>query len=335
MLSPSLGGSQTTQEIRVMDISFHYPPELLNLLIDAVPKLCKSKKDLLQFLQGAGIDREVLAPYESLLLTNKSAFNKYPVTREVLTKLNEKGEASLRERREILKRVTHFDDFSVCWESDQAAARGLVAQIRELVNVKDSFTRMNQERERERQERLEASHRAAKEHSKRKADLEEIRRRFFALFSESNPYKRGKAAEAVLNQYFAYGKILISEAVTVKGESGAGIVEQIDGVIQLRGQLFLVELKWEQETLGREKVAFHLVRIFSRGLAGGIIISYSDYSPASITDCKEALREKVVILCKVQEIVQAIDLDSDIKKMLEAKIDAAVIHKNPLFIPST
>ena len=49
----------------------------------------------------------------------------------------------MRERREILNRVTRFDDFSVCWESDQATARGLVAQVRDLVNVKDSFTRMN------------------------------------------------------------------------------------------------------------------------------------------------------------------------------------------------
>ena len=33
-------------------------------------------------------------------------------------------------------------------ESDQLKARGLVSQIRQVVNVKDSFTRMNLERER-------------------------------------------------------------------------------------------------------------------------------------------------------------------------------------------
>ena len=137
-----------------MEIIFHYPPELLQLLIETVPKLCKSKKDLLLFFQGAGVSRELLAPYETLLRTNKAGFNKYQVARELLTKLNELGERSLRERREILKRVTQFDDFSVCWELEQAPARCLVAQIRDLVNVKDSFTRMRLEREQERKQRI-------------------------------------------------------------------------------------------------------------------------------------------------------------------------------------
>ena len=316
-----------------MDIAFHYPPELLKLLIEAVPKLCKSKKDLLLFFQGAGVSRETLAPYESLLRTNKESFNKYHVTRELLTKLNETGEKSLRERRETLKRVTHFDDFSVCWLSDQAAARGLVAQIRELVNVKDSFTRINLEREQERQDRLEAGRREAEEHRKRKAELEEIRRQFFALFAETNPHKRGKAVEGVLNRYFRFCGISVTEAITVKGDDSKGIIEQIDGVIELKGQLFLVEMKWEAEPLGRDKVAPHLVRIFNRSLAGGVFISYSDYSTAAIEDCKGALCDKVVVLCKLTELVQSIEKGSDFKQMLHAKVEAAIIHKNPLFVP--
>jgi len=317
-----------------MDISFHYPPELFRLLIEAIPKLCKSKKDLMSFFQGAGVNRAALKPYEQLLQSNKEGFNKYHVTREILTTLNEAGESSLRERREVLKRVTLFDDFSVCWESDQPASRGYVAQIRELVNVKDSFTRMNIERDAERQDRLELVRREAAELCKQKEELEEIRRQFFALFSESNPHKRGKAVEAVLNRYFRYSGILVSEAIALKGDSGTGIVEQIDGVIQLRGQLYLVEMKWEKETLGRDKVASHLVRVFNRSLAGGIIISYSDYSDAAVGDCREALRQKVIVLCKLEELVRALERESNLSAILDAKIDAAVIHKNPLFLPT-
>ncbi|HEV2693066.1 MAG TPA: restriction endonuclease, partial [Verrucomicrobiae bacterium] len=221
----------------------------------------------------------------------------------------------------------------ICWESDQAAARGLVSQIRDLVNVKDSFTRMNMERQQERQVRIDASQRELDEQHRRKAELEAIRHEFFALFSEKNPWKRGKALEAILNKYFAFAGLLISEAITVKGDLGAGVIEQIDGVIQIRGQLYLVEIKWEVETLGREKVAPHLVRVFSRGLAGGIIISYSDFSPAAVTDCKEALRDKIIVLCKLEELVRAIDKEASLKDLLHSKIDAAVIHKNPLFTP--
>ncbi|MEI6341693.1 MAG: restriction endonuclease [Verrucomicrobiota bacterium] len=315
------------------DTSFQYPPELLRLLIDAIPKLCKSKSDLLSFFQGVGMNRTALKPYQQLLETNKADFNKYHVTREILTALNQAGETSLRDRREVLKRVTSFDDFTVCWESDRAAARGYVAQIRELVNVKDSFTRINQERESERKARLESAQRQAAGDRRKKEDLEEIRRQLFSLFGESNPHKRGKAVEAVMNRYFNVSGILVSEAISIKGSAGDGIIEQIDGVVQMRGQLFLVEMKWDQETLGRDKVASHLVRIFNRNLAGGIIISYSDYSPAAIQDCREALTQKTVVLCRLEEFVRALDKRTDLKSLLEQKIDASVIHKKPLFTP--
>ncbi len=88
----------------MMDITFHYPPELLLLLlIDAIPKLCKSKADLLLFFQGAGVPGATLQPLQQLLRTDKASFNKYRVARQVLTRLNEQGESSLRARRELLK----------------------------------------------------------------------------------------------------------------------------------------------------------------------------------------------------------------------------------------
>lgn len=314
-----------------MDITFQYPPELFNLLIEAIPKLCKSKPDLLLFFQGSGVTEDILGKHRRQLAQQKELFKKHVVTREILTELNAQGDPSLRERREILRRVTQFDDFSVCWEGDQPAARGLVSQIRDLVNVKDSFTRMNQERQRERDERLEAIQREQDERQKHEQDLSSIRDEFFALFGESNPWRRGKALEAVLNRYFAASRISISEAVSLKGDAGSGIVEQIDGVVILRGSHFLVEIKWEKETLGRDKVASHLVRVFNRSLAGGIIISYSDYSPAAIQDCREALRDKVIVLCKLEELVRTIEGRISLQSVFEKKIDAAVIQKNPLF----
>jgi restriction system protein len=251
-----------------MDIFFHYPPELLKLLTETVPKLCKSKKDLLLFFQGAGVGRELLSPYENLLRTNKDGFNKYPVARELLTKLNEAGEGSLRERREILKRVTGFDDFSVCWATDQAPARGLVSQIRDLINVKDSFTRMNIEREQERSARLAEQQARSAAENKRKAELAKVKSQLFALFGESDAHQRGKALEAVLNSLFtAYG-VLVREAFTVKGRCGEGVIEQIDGLVEIDGQLYLVELKWWKTPLGTAEVSPHIVRVFGRGGTG-------------------------------------------------------------------
>ena len=36
------------------DITFQYPPELFNLIVDAIPLLNKAKKDVLLFFKGAG-----------------------------------------------------------------------------------------------------------------------------------------------------------------------------------------------------------------------------------------------------------------------------------------
>ena len=134
--------------------------------------------------------------------------------------------------------------------------------------------------------------------------------------------------EAALNRYFAYCGIRVTEAITLKGDEGQGIVEQIDGVVELKG-LFLAEMKWEAEPLGRDKIASHLVRVFNRSLAGGLFISYSGYTPAAIQDCKDALREKAIVLCELAELVHAIEQQRDLKAMLIAKIEAAVIHRNP------
>jgi restriction system protein len=51
------------------------------------------------------------------------------------------------------------------------------------------------------------------------------------------PYRRGKLFESVLNRLFAAESILIREAFTLVGDEGEGVVEQIDGAIELDGDM--------------------------------------------------------------------------------------------------
>ncbi len=315
----------------MLDISFHYPPELLQLLIDAIPKLCKSKRDLLVFFQGAGLSRTVLQPYEQLLLADKGSFNKYHVARELLTKLNEQGERTLRVRRELLKRVTEFDDFSVCWDSDQAAARGLVGQIRDVVNVKDSFTRMRMERDDEKRRRLEEQEATTKARQERKRKQDKVKADLFALFGEQDAHKRGKLLERTLNQLFSSYDILVREAFTIKGKCGEGVIEQIDGLIELEGHLYLVEMKWWSAPIGIGDIAPHLVRVFSRGgQARGLFISYPDFTEPAVAQCREAMvRGAVVVLSTLEEIVSLLNAEGDLKSWLKTKLNAAIVDKQP------
>jgi hypothetical protein len=81
---------------------FHYPPEVFNLLVDTIPLLCRSKKDVVVFLQGAGVDKDDYADVARIVSTNPNLINKYDIVRNVLTKVNARGDSGLRPRREII-----------------------------------------------------------------------------------------------------------------------------------------------------------------------------------------------------------------------------------------
>lgn len=313
-----------------MEITYQYPPELMNLLIDAIPRICRSKKDVLLFFRGAGVSPELTKDLASRVERNKDSIKKCDIAREVLTRLNEKGEAALRERREILKRITEREDFSTCWPKDQLEAKGLVAEIRRVINVKDAFTRMNQEREAEQKKRLAEQQAKMKEAQRRRMKLAAVKRDLYSLFNERNSQKRGKALEGVLNSLFEASGILVREAFTLKGSQGEGIIEQIDGAVEIDGALYLVEMKWWHEPLGVGDVSQHLIRVYQRGQARGIIISESGYTDPAITTCKDALNDIVVVLCKLEEIVMLLEQGADLKAFFKVKIRAAIIDKNPM-----
>jgi hypothetical protein len=315
-----------------MDIPHHYPPELLSLLVDTIPLLFRSKKGVLTFFHGAGVPASILADFRTRVETAKDSINKYEIVRTILVRLNDGGDATLRQRREVLKRVVEFEDFSTCWPDDQLKAKGLVAEIRRVIDVKDSFSRMRQEQEAERNKRMEAEKRKTEKLNEKRTKLNEVRRDLYSLFSETDRQLRGKKLEGVLNRLFDLNGILVREAFQRVGDAGEGIIEQIDGVISLDGDIYLVEMKWWDKPLGTGEVSQHLVRVFNRNCARGILISYSDYTEPAVATCKESLSRMVVSLCTLQELVRLLERGEDLKDLLREKVQAAIIDKNPFLL---
>lgn len=313
----------------VLDISFHYPPELFNLLVDTIPRLCRSKKDVLVFFQGAGVSARHLADLRQQLSSDAKSINKFDIVRTVLTRLNQDGEAALGQRRAVLRRVVEFEDFTSCWDNDRLEAQGLVANIQRLVGVKDAFTRMKQEADAERAKRQREHEARVAEVAKRRAVRDEIQEDLSALFAESNPWKRGKRLEAVLNRLFEFCGILVREAFTLRGEQRVGIVEQIDGVIELDTHLYLVEMKWHGAPLGVGEIGHHLARVFGRGEMRGLIISDSGYTDPAIDICRGALATRVIALCTLEEIVRLLRAEADLRTLLRTKVQGAMIDKRP------
>ena len=261
---------------------------------------------------------------------DKNSINKYEMCRKILERLNENTDKHLRERREILKRITEFEAYSTCWENDQLKAKGLVAEIRNVINVKDSFTRMKMERESESAKRKEEYLIKMREIQDKRQALEIIKNDFYSLFSDTNPQKRGKDLERVMNAYFSEYQILIKENFTRSGEAGEGIIEQIDGIIELDGQIYLVEMKWKKDSIGSDDIYAHLGRIYHRACAHGIYISASEYTPSALVAAREALvKNTLLVMCNLKDFVSIIESEYDLRQYLKDKIQAAIIDKDP------
>ena len=313
-----------------LQVKYHYPPELFQLLVNTIPRLCRSKRNVLIFFRGAGVRRQMLADLERQLARDAASINKFDIARTLLSRLNEAGDGALGERRALLQRVHDFEDFSTCWEDERLEAQGLVSQIRRVVNVTDSFTRMRQEREAEARKHREAARREAEARKRKRETADGIRRDLAGFFAMDDPRKRGTLLEDVLNRFFDAGGILVRESFTRVGEPGQRVIEQIDGVIELEGEIYLVEMKWLQDPAGPGDVSQHLVRVFGRSSSRGIFISYSGYTDAAISVCKEALSNAVVVLCTLQELVLLMERESGLEDFLKQKVRGSIIDKQPL-----
>ncbi len=309
---------------------FHYPPELFSLLVDAISLLCRSKQDVILFLCGAGVVPEDLAEVERSVKADRNSIKKVEIVRNVLTKVNARGDNGLRARREILKRVVEFESFETCWESDQYRAKGLVASIREAVDRKDSFTRMKQERDAERDERTAKQQAERTAAAEKRAKIEDVSRRLFALFGmDDKPQERGKLLETVLNDLFRIYGIHVREDFRRKDPDTAIVVEQIDGVIELNGQIHLVEMKWLNAPVGIGEFSPHLSRLFMRANAHGIFITTNGYAASVVSECRNALSQKTLFLCSLQEFVMLLQRHGDLVELLRKKSQAAIVDKNP------
>jgi hypothetical protein len=271
----------------------------------------------------------MMADIDARLKQDRQSVGKHESARTILTRMNEGGDAMLTARRELLKRVTEFEAYSRCYESDVMKAKGLVAEISRVINVKDSFTRMTQERDREvdarrieQQQKIQGLRARQEKIGKAKTDL-------FALYAENDPHRRGKALEGVLNNLFRAYDTLVAEDFRRKGEEGNGVAEQIDGVIEIDHQMFLVEMKWWDQKLGPAELSPHISRLLLRNGVGGIFISSSEYTPAAIEMCRDFLQQRVLILCTIREIVDLLNRETDLLAMLRAKIRAAKLDRNP------
>ena len=309
---------------------FHYPADLLELLIETIPRLVRSKKSVILFFQGAGVEQDDLAGVDATLRNSPGSITKFEIVRTVLTRLNALGDIGLGPRRGVIRRVVEFEDFESCWENDRLKAKGLVACVREAVNKKDAFTRMQQEREAERDQALAAHRVAQQKAAQKRSQIEDVRIRLFALFGmDKQPQERGLLLEGVLNDLFRAYDIHVRENFVRRAPDSMIVLEQIDGVIELAGTIHLVEMKWLQKPVGVADFGPHLVRVMNRANVSGIFISNSRFTQSAVAECAGFLNLRTNFLCSLEEIVNLLQRQGDLVGFLKAKSHAAIVDKNP------
>jgi len=312
-----------------MEMTPRYSPELLGLMIETVSRLFRGKKDVLLFFRGAGVRSEVTADLVARIEANPESISKPEIVRKVLERLNEADDRALGERREVLRRVVEFRDFAACWSEDQSKAKELLSAIKRVVNVKGSFVRMHEAADEERCKHLAEQAAKLAESQRRKTELSNDRDALARLFSESDARKRDECVADVLNGLFATSGILVREAFTLKGFERDGVEEQVDGVLEMDGYTYLVELMWLKDRVGRADISEHLVRIQDRVGVRGIFISASGYTESALAAAREALQHCVVVLLDLKDIALLLEQGKELADFLRTKIRAALANENP------
>ena len=313
---------------------FHYPPELLHLLSDAIPLICESKKDVIHFFLGAGVPESWLAEMKKQVETCRASITKFSIAHDVLEKLNPEIESHLRELHELVGRVAKFEDFSICRPTDRLKAAELVAEVRRVADFKDAFTRVPIDTEMPANKVTVDVQWNAQGATRERERIQSVTNDLFAVFAEPDAIRRAKVLEGILNRLFEACGMLVRDSFTVKGACGEGIIEQIDGVVETDGDLYLVEMNWLNRPIGTNDISPYLVRLCGRGAqAKGIFISNVEYTEAAIDTCKQALAcGATITLCTLSEILTVLDRyehGADFHNMLRTKVHAALRDKKP------
>jgi restriction system protein len=278
-----------------------------------------------------GIEPGDLAEARAMYALDPDGTKKTAIAEAVLHALIKKQDDAIFQRREILRRLSQNEDFGSCWPADQYKARGYVAELARIVNIKDSFTRIEREREREHTQRAAANEELiAARHAKRER-LRDIKQRLVDLLTaDIIPVFRGLEFEKTITDLFSESGLTIKEPFTVQSDKTGSIVEQVDGAIEVRGRTFLVECKCWKSNISRQELAPLLVSVYNPGNVGGIFISASEYTESALADARAALSQKTIVLLTVGSILACLEADSAIAKFLEDAIREVELSRNPL-----
>jgi restriction system protein len=303
-----------------LDRSYHYPLEVLELLVATIPRLIKTRAGILEFFAEAGAPKELIAEWRAKLHQGRMGVSsKYHLVRGFLRGLNTLGDDGQAVREEVLRRLARHADFSTGWEDDRQRAEELVARIRELAGETDAGTWNTACHEAlTRQAPLETGQDS--EHPL--TGLEALKRDLYRAFRVTDPAERRAILDSVLPRLFTCHDIPTRQATAAPPVDDAAVL------IDFEEALFLVELRWSDRPLDFRQLAPHLVTLYGCPDLRGLLISSSGFTDQAIRDLS-SIQPQRLVLCHLQEIVLLLEQGRDLKEWLRAKVRAAETEQKP------
>jgi len=306
-----------------LDRSYHYPLEVLELLVATIPRLIKTKAGILEFFAEAGAPKELIAEWRAKLHQGRMGVSsKYHLVRGFLRGLNTLEDDGQAVREEVLRRLARHADFSTGWEDDRQRAEELVTRIRELVGGTDAMPPAACQEALTRQAPLKTDHARLKDTEERRLALEALKRDLYQAFRVTDPAERRAILDSVLPRLFTCHDIPTRQATAAPPVDDAAVL------IDFEEALFLVELMWSDRPLDFRQLAPHLITLYGCPDLRGLLISSSGFTDQAIRDLSSILPQRLV-LCHLQEIVLLLEQGRELKDLLRAKVRAAETEQKP------
>ena len=78
-----------------MSVVYHYSPDLLQLLVDTIEVLCRSKRDVILFFRGTGVHGPVIDRLAEQVSRDPDSIKKREIAQQILVLVNEGGRCNV------------------------------------------------------------------------------------------------------------------------------------------------------------------------------------------------------------------------------------------------
>ncbi|PLY06763.1 MAG: hypothetical protein C0622_00660 [Desulfuromonas sp.] len=264
------------------------------------------------FLDSCGVSKRIQSQYP------KETFNKYQVMRNVLERLEEKGEVETLNN--IVSGFYRLNNAIDRDNLDESKAKGLLKEFKNLVGNDPIETEI---KKKEQVAKRETAKQKIEENINFKKRLDQLNSRFMGLFSLSDmtPQQRGFKLEELFFDLLQLNEFEFTPPYkTTDGE-------QIDGHFKYEKFDYLVEIKWTEEVTKQKDLSIFDGKIRGKAQSTrGVFLSASGFDDNAIN--KFTGDSPRIIFLNGEDLALVLNGSFTLFDAMKAKVDALVRYGN-------